>query len=122
MALRFLLDENLRGPLWSALMRHTLTGGMPVDAVRVGDASDLPLGSDDAVVLAWAEREGRILVTEDKHTMAKHLAVHLQAGRDSPGVFMVRPGFSISQLVVFLELAAHAGEPGEFENVITFIP
>lgn len=83
---------------------------------------DLPLGSGDAAVLAWAEREGRILVTEDKHTMAKHLAVHLQAGGHSPGVFMVRPGLSISQLVVFLELAAHAGTPGEFENVITFIP
>jgi hypothetical protein len=44
MALRFVPDGNLRGPLWRAIQRHNLGGTDPIDAIRVGDAADLPLG------------------------------------------------------------------------------
>jgi hypothetical protein len=63
MALTFLLDENLRGPLWQAILQNNLRGGAWLDVVRVGDPPDLPLAADDAAILAWAQREGRILVT-----------------------------------------------------------
>lgn len=33
--LTFLLDEQLRGPLWKAIQRHNQTGGLPIDAMRV---------------------------------------------------------------------------------------
>jgi hypothetical protein len=79
MALRFLLDEHLRGPLWHAIQRHNVRGQLPLDVVRVGDPSDLPLGSGDPEILSWAERETRILVTEDRQTMASHLDDHLKA-------------------------------------------
>lgn len=69
----FLLDEHLRGPLWSAIQRHNLRASSTNDAVRVGDPPDLPLGSQDEVILVWAERENRILVTEDVNTMPGHL-------------------------------------------------
>jgi hypothetical protein len=62
--LRFLLDEHLRGPLWVAIVRHNVHGGLLIDGARGGDAPDLPLGSDDATILQWAERESRILLTE----------------------------------------------------------
>ncbi len=58
MALRFLLDEHLRGPLWHAIQRHNLSSSDSLDVVRVGDPADLPLGSDDPTILAWAERFG----------------------------------------------------------------
>ena len=93
--LRFLLDEHLRGPLWLAILRHNARGGLPIDVVRVGDAPDLPLGSTDLDILLWAERESRILLSEDLHTMPGHLAQHLHAGHRSPGVFMVHAGCSI---------------------------
>jgi hypothetical protein len=48
--LPFLLDEHLRGPLWLAILRHNAQGGLLIDAARVGDAPDLPLGSDDATI------------------------------------------------------------------------
>jgi hypothetical protein len=83
--LRFLLDEHLRGVLWLAIIRHNAQGGLPIDAVRVGDPPDLPLGSSDPEILRWAEREGRILLTQDVHTMPGFLAQHLQAGNHSPG-------------------------------------
>lgn len=122
MPLRFLLDEHLRGPLWLAILRHNLQGGLPLDVVRVGDAPDLPLGSSDPVLLQWAERENRILLSEDRHTMARHLADHLQGGRRCPGILLIRLGYSLAQLVSHLELVAHAGDASDYENRLLFIP
>jgi Domain of unknown function (DUF5615) len=120
--LRFLLDEHLRGPLWQGIVRHNSRGGLPIDAIRVGDPPDLPLGSDDSAVLRWAEREGRIVLTEDVHTMPGHLAQHIQAGHHSAGVFVISDRSSIGQLVSHLELVAHAGLPADYEDAITHVP
>ena len=97
--LPFLLDEHLRGPLWLGILRHNAKGGLPIDAVRVGDSPDLPLGSGDPAILLWAEGEGRILLTEDVHTMPGHLAKHVQGGHHLPGVFVISTGSSIGQLI-----------------------
>jgi hypothetical protein len=67
--------------------------------VRVGDAAELPLGAEDRDVLLWAEREGRILVTEDRHTMAGHLHRHLARGDHSPGILITRSGQRLRTLV-----------------------
>jgi hypothetical protein len=120
--LRFLLDEHQRGPLWLAIVRHNTQGGLPIDAVRVGDPPDLPLGCADPAMLLWAEREGRIVLTEDVHTMPGHVAEHLRAGHHLPGVFVISISCSIGQLVSHLELVAHAGEPADYADTITYVP
>ena len=52
MPVRFVLDETLRGkPIWQAIRQHRASGPIAVDAVRVGDPRDLPLGS--AVVTTY---------------------------------------------------------------------
>jgi hypothetical protein len=120
--LRYLLDEHLRGPLWDAIVRHNALGGLTIDATRVGDAPDLPLGSDDPTILRWAERENRILLTEDVNTMPGHLARHLQSGGHSPGVFIISAGFSIKEIVNSLELVAHAGDARDYKDTIVYVP
>ena len=122
MPLRFALDEHLRGPLWDLIQRHNLNATDPLDAVRVGDPPDLPLGTSDPVLLGWCEREGRVLVSADKATMPGHLADHLAAGRHSPGVMTPRRHTPMREVLVFLVLAAHASSPEEWEDQITFIP
>ena len=122
MPLAFLLDENLPGRLFRAIQRHNLGGGDPIDAVRVGSSSDLPLGSDDPTILRWAESEDRIVVSEDKNTMPGHLGEHLAAGHHSPGVFLIRPGASVPTIVEFLVLVAYASEPHEWRDRIEYIP
>jgi hypothetical protein len=122
MPIRFLLDEHLRGPLWHAIQRHNLRGGLAIDAVRVGDAPELPRGSDDSAILLWAEREQRILIAEDRETMAEHQARHLRAGDRLPGVFAVILGCTIADMVTILELVAHAGEPADHAGAITYAP
>ena len=122
MSLAFLLDEHLRGPLWTAIQRHNLSSELRLDVVRVGDAADLGLGTLDGDLLQWAERERRILVTEDKRTMPQHLAEHLMAGHQSPGVFVVRAGCSWAEILEALVLVACAGEPPDYADAVTFLP
>jgi hypothetical protein len=122
MALRFVLDENQRGLLWRAIVRHNKRGVNPVDAVCVGDSPDLPLGASDLEILVWCERENRILVSFDKTTLAGHLAAHLQAGGHSPGIFLIRRHSRVSIVVENLALVAHASDAWEWADRIEFIP
>jgi hypothetical protein len=100
MALRYVFDEHLRGPLWRAVQWHNTSGVYRLDVVRIGNPADLPLGIDDPTILVWAE----------------------SAGRHSPGVFMIRPLSTLPELVTFLRDAAYASEPAEWRDRIQFIP
>lgn len=122
MALRFILDENLRGPLAKAILRHNLSGGFALDTVSVGESIDLPLGSRDPEILKWAAEHDRLLVTEDRATMKTHLDAHLGNKLHSPGVLLVRPRSSITEVVSFLVLVAHASEPAEWADSWHYIP
>lgn len=66
MALAYVLDEHLRGPLWRAVQRHNARGSNPIDVARVGDANGPPLGATDPEILLWAEQAGRVLITFDE--------------------------------------------------------
>ena len=122
MPLAFLLDEHLRGVLWRALQRHNAGGFELLDAIRVGDEPDLPLGILDPAILLWTEREGRILISRDASTLAGHLADHLRAGNHCPGIFMVRRRCVLPQVVSFLVEAAYRSDAANWENRIEYIP
>ena len=105
MAIAFVLDENIRGkPLWPAIRHHNLAGGTRIEATRVGDPSDLPLGSIDADILIWAERVDRIILTEDSATFPAELTAHLRLGRTSAGEFLIRPSATVAVVLSWLEL------------------
>jgi hypothetical protein len=122
MPIRFVLDENQRGQLWQAIQDHNRRGGDPIDAVRVGDPPDLPLGINDSALLVWAEQADRMLVTADKETMIAELGDHLAAGRHSPGVFLIRRRSHLRDLVAFLTLVAGDDGEGQWRDRIIFIP
>ena len=65
----------------------------PLDVIRVGEPSNLPLSSNDTTILEWAERE-----------------------------FMVRPNSNVPDVIEFLLLAAYASEPIEWLDRISYIP
>jgi hypothetical protein len=121
-ALTFLLDEHLRGKLQRAIAQHNACGVDVVDAISVGDPADLPLGSSDPDILIWAEREGRLLLTRDVRTMLVQFAHHLQAGHRSPGLLVLKAGFSLPAVVAALALIAYAGNPADYIDQIDFIP
>ena len=122
MALRYLLDENARGVLWHAIVRHNATSAGTLDVVCVGDLDDLPLASSDPDILRWADREGRILVTFDYHTMPAYLIDLLRAGGHLPGMFLIRRRSRIRDVVAWLALAAQSGDDDEWRDQVLYIP
>ena len=122
MPLAFLLDEHLRGNLWDFIQTHNQAGSLVIDAERIGDTPDLPLGTKDPVVLVWAEQHGRIILSRDFRTMPGHFNDHLAAGRHSPGVALLRPSASLAEIVSYLAVAAHAAEAYEFADAVRVIP
>jgi hypothetical protein len=122
MPLSYVLDEHLRGHLWNPLLQHNTGGTNVVDVVRVGDLPDLPLGTTDPDLLLWAERQGRVLVTRDWNTMPGHLINHLLGGHHSPGVFILRPGHTLPELVFALVFMAWTCEPAEVRDQVRFLP
>jgi hypothetical protein len=122
MPLTFLLDEHLRGVLWGAIQHHNAAGGPPIDAVRVGDPPDLPIGTADPDILLWAEREGRILISRDWATMPGHFQQHLQAGHHSPGLLLIRRSGSLQAILAALVLIVGACDSPDFFDRIDYVP
>jgi hypothetical protein len=122
MSLTFLLDEHFCGLLGRAIQQHNRRSGYPIDALGVGDPPDLPLGSLDPDILLWTEREGRILLSHDKKTLVPDFLRHLQAGRHSPGLLIVRGRYTLAALLGILEVIAHLGDPADYFDQIDYIP
>ena len=123
MPLRYLLDEDLRGGgLWQAIQQHNTSSPHPLDAVRVGDPPDLPLGTLDPDVLIWAEREVRVLLSRDQRSLPQHRTAHLQGGRRSPGIFIIFKGNAVPAILDFLVLVAYAGDPLVYQDRVEYIP
>jgi hypothetical protein len=122
MPLRFLLDEQLRGLLWKAIQRHNLSSTYPIDAVRVGDPKDLPLGAHDPAILRWAEDHARILISLDRDTLIGYFWQHIQAGHHSPGLLLPRAGATLVELVATLAMIAHAGDPADYVDQAQYFP
>jgi hypothetical protein len=121
-ALRYLLDENARGALWHAVVRHNASSTEPLDVVCVGDIDDLPLASTDPNILKWAEREGRLLVSFDHRTMPAYLIDFARAGGHLPGVFLIRRRSRIRDVVAWLALAAQSGDDDQWRDQVHYIP
>jgi hypothetical protein len=114
--------RNLRGRLWQLIQCHNARGLDPIEAFRVGDCVDLPLGTDDPTILDWCARNEHVLVTFDKDTMPGHWSERLQQGLQVPAIFMLRSQRQLSQIVDFLVLAAHASTPDEWKQWIKYVP
>ena len=92
-----------------------------MDVVQVGDPTDLPLGTSDSDLIRWAEAEDRIIVSLDSRTLPTHLAEHLAAGGNSPGVFIARRPITAA-FAEWLVLLAYASEPEEWRDRVSFVP
>lgn len=62
---RFLIDENLSREIVTGMRQHNLS----IDILHVGDPGTLPVQTKDPAILAYCEREHRILVTKNRKSM-----------------------------------------------------
>ncbi|MEN2983030.1 MAG: DUF5615 family PIN-like protein [Thermus sp.] len=114
--MRLLFDENVEAALPRALHRRR----PGVDAVR---AVEVGLGGrPDEEVLAWAAREGRVVVSRDRATLPLEAMRRLERGERMPGLILLRPGTGIEPVLRDLLLLLEAAEPGELEGGILYLP
>jgi hypothetical protein len=122
MALRYVLDENLRGPFWAALERANARRAVPLEIACVGEEADLPLGMPDPELRLWAEQHDFVVISNDARTMPGHFAAHRDTGHHSPGVFLIALPCSIPQVLEALCYYAEASDDDTWCDQILFIP
>ena len=118
---KFLLDENVEGMLWDAIVVRNKSAQSPIQAVRVGDPPDLPLGSQDPDILLWAERNGYIILSHDVGTMKEHLADHLAAGHHAPGLFLFGYHADAPHIIDLLAVASDSDNHLEWQDLIEYL-
>src|SRR5207244_13345636 len=90
----FLLDENL--PDW---WRGAISRLQPHLRVwRIGDPAAPRRRTPDPLILEWCEASDSVLVTNNRHSMPRHLAAHVTQGRHVPGIFIADPAMDINEL------------------------
>jgi len=114
--LRLAADENFNGDI----VRGLLHRNPKLDNVRVQDVG--LSGADDPSVLQWAADQGRIVVTHDISTLAKHAFDRIAAGQPMPGLFEVGSVAPVGQAIDDLILLAECSFDGEWEGQVRFLP
>ena len=116
--IRYLLDEDTPHAIRDQLLRREPR----MEVLVVGDETAPALGTPDAELLRWIEREGYILVSRNRRTLPRHLRDHLEAGGHVPGIFLLRRRYSLGQIIEDLMLIWEAGRPEEYRDRIEYLP
>ena len=115
MKIRFQADADLNQIILLAVIRREPTVEFhSASAARIAGLTD-----DD--VLAFAAREGRLLVTHDQSTMPDHFSSFI-ATSTSPGLLVVPQHLPPAAVAEELLLIWHATESEEWTNRICFLP
>ncbi|NBD17363.1 MAG: hypothetical protein GVY04_14850 [Cyanobacteria bacterium] len=118
MKIKFLLDENLPPRTIIALQRRH----PEIDILRVGQIGAPALGTPDPEILLYLESRQRILVTDNRRSMPKHLEDHWSAQRQIWGLLWIRPRTSVGFLAEELALIWELSEAEEWIDQTAWIP
>ena len=72
--------------------------------------------------LLWAEQRGCVLISSGARTMLGHFAVYVDAGRLSPGVFLIALPTSIPEILEALFYYADAADDDSWRDQVVFTP
>lgn len=114
--IRFLTDEDFNGRIVRGLVRRK----SDLDLIRVQDVG--LGGADDDVVLEWADRNGRVLLTHDGRTMPNHVHRRLVTGAHVPGIFIVDDLASIGRCIDDILLVAACSDEADWKDQVSYLP
>ncbi|MBI2807633.1 MAG: DUF5615 family PIN-like protein [Planctomycetes bacterium] len=117
-AVKFLIDEDVAKYLGTALQRAESM----VVVLRVVESGAPGSGTLDPPLLAWAQANGFAIVTKDKNTMPGHALEHVRTGNHTWGIFVLRTGFTVREIVDSLLLIYGASQAEEWRDQVNFIP
>jgi hypothetical protein len=113
-----LFDENTDPFVLTAALR----GDPTLRVFHVGRGETPPLGTPDEEILKYCERDWLLLVTWDRSTIPSKFATHLDRGGHLPGVFLLRRGFAVADLVESLLLIDAAYREDDWKDLVTYVP
>lgn len=114
--LKLLADENLDNDILRGLELKNLA----LDFLRVQDVGLQE--AQDPDILEWAARNGRIVVSHDRKTMARFAYERVGNGLKMPGVFLLRRFASIGPVIDDLWLLVDCSHEGEWEGQVIYLP
>ena len=114
--IRFLVDENFNRNVVHGLLQRSAN-------LEVVLAQEVGLeGARDPVVLAWAARERRVLLTHDVNTMTRFAYDRVRRGEPMPGVVAISSDLPVGRAIEELLLLVEGSLDSEWENQIRFLP
>jgi hypothetical protein len=114
--LKLLFDEDVDHRILRGLLRaHPQIDVRTVPEVGLG-------GRPDREVLAWAAADGRLLVTQDVHTMTAEHSEFVQSGKASGGVVFILRDVAIGRAISDLALICGACTAEDWVNRTDFLP
>jgi predicted nuclease of predicted toxin-antitoxin system len=114
--LPLIADEDFNGRIVRGIRRRVAT----LDLVRVQNIGRM--GADDAELLEWAAREGRVLVTHDANTMTRHAYARVAAGEPMAGVIVAAQALPIGAIIEDLVMIVECTETDDWHGQVIFLP
>jgi len=116
LSIRFQADADLRYTIVKAVRQQE-------PSIDFASAVESGLeGVSDSEILERAASEGRIVVTHDRRTMLAYFRDRLEAGKSSPGLWVVSQGAALGSVVSAIVLAWSASEPSEWRDQVHHLP
>ncbi len=109
-------DENFDNDIVRGLLRRR----QELNIVRVQDVG--LSGADDPIVLDWAAREQRILLTHDVSTITHFAYQRVQASKPMPGVIEVNRAVPIGLVIEDILLLVEFSLENEWEGRVIYLP
>jgi len=114
--LLLLADENLNNDILRGMLRRK----PDLDIIRIQDVG--LSNAEDDVILEWAARSGRVLVTHDVTTVTNFAYQRVRSGQSMPGVIEVDDDLPTGRAIDELLLIVEYSEPGEWEGQVLYVP
>jgi hypothetical protein len=109
-------DENFNNDIVRGLQRVK----PDLDIVRVQDIG--LSATDDPIILEWAAKENRVLLTHDVATITEYAYDRIRRGESMPGVIEVNRKVALGAAIEDILFIAEVCESGELQGQIVYLP
>jgi hypothetical protein len=111
-----LADEDFNGRIIRGLLRRVS------DLDLLTNSAAGLAAQPDAVVIAWAAANQRVLITHDINTMTEAALERVRLGQPMPGVVAVPQQLGIGAAISDLALIVTCADPNELAGRIWYLP